>query len=119
MRKVEDVQAKDFDNKMNSEIPVVIEFWIKSCGNCKKFKPVYDELAVIFSDLKFTRVNMFDSVENLKLAEGLGVEETPTVKIFNKSKEIGQIVGFQTLETATEDIRKIMKKSRLSQRKDT
>ena len=119
MRKVEDIQAKDFDNKINSEIPVVIEFWIKSCGNCKKFKPIYEDLALIFSDLKFTRVNMFDSVENLRLAEGFGVEETPTVKIFNKSKEIGQIVGFKTLETATEMIRKIMKKSKSSQTKDT
>lgn len=109
MEKVEDIQAKDFDSKMNSEIPVVIEFWIKSCENCKKFKPVYDELSVVFSDLKFTRVNMFDSVENLRLAEGLGVEETPTVKIFKKSKEIGQIVGFKTLEIATERIRKIIK----------
>jgi len=97
MEKVEDIQAKDFDNKISSGTPVVIEFWIKSCGNCKKFKPVFDALSGIFSDLNSTRVNMFESVENLRLAEGLGVEETPTVKIFKNSKEIGKVVGFKTL----------------------
>jgi len=111
MEKVEDIQAKDFDREISSKKLVVIEFWIKSCGNCKKFKPVYDELSENFSALKFTRINMFESINNLRLAEGLGVEETPTVKIFNKNKEIGQIVGFKTLETATEEIKKIIKES--------
>ena len=112
MEKVEDIQAKDFDREISSNKLVVIEFWIKSCGNCKKFKPVYDELADIFGNmLRFTRVNMFDSIENLRLAEGLGVEETPTVKIFYKSKEIGQIVGFKKFETATEEIKSIIKES--------
>ena len=52
-----------------------------------------------------------NSINNLRLAEGLGVEETPTLKFFYKSKEIGQIVGFKKLETATEEIKKIVKES--------
>ena len=52
---------------------------------------------------------MFESVENLRLAEGLGVEETPTVKLFYNSKEIGQLTGFKPLETATEEIEAIIK----------
>lgn len=112
MGMIVDIKAEDYDNEIGSEKPVVIEFWIKSCGNCRKFKPVYDELADIFGNmLRFTRVNMFDSIENLRLAEGLGVEETPTVKIFYKSKEIGQIVGFKKFETATEEIKNIIKES--------
>ena len=59
--------------------------------------------------LRFVRVNMFESVENLRLAEGLGVEETPTVKLFYKSKEIGQMTGFMQLETATEELETIIK----------
>jgi len=113
MSNVVDIQARDFDREIaESNNPVVVEFWIKSCGNCKKFKPVYEELSKIFGDkLKFTRVNMFESVENLRLAEGLGVEETPTIKFFHKSEEIGEIIGFRTLEAATQEIEKIIKKS--------
>jgi len=111
MSNVVDIQAKDFDSEIaESKKPVVVEFWIKSCGNCKKFKPVYEKLSEVFGDkLRFVRVNMFDSVENLRLAEGLGVEETPTVKLFYKSKEIGQLTGFKPLETAIEEIEAIIK----------
>ena len=42
------------------------------------------------------------------IAERLGVEETPTIKIFKKGKEIGEIVGFIKLETAKENIKKII-----------
>ena len=111
MSNVVDIQAKDFDSEIaESKKPVVVEFWIKSCGNCKKFKPVYEKLSEVFGDkLRFVRVNMFDSVENLRLAEGLGVEETPTVKLFYKSEEIGQLTGFKPLETAIEEIEAIIK----------
>lgn len=114
MSNVLDIQAKDFDTELaESKKPVVVEFWIKSCGNCKKFKPVYEKLSEIFGDkLKFVRINMFQSAENLELAEErFGVEETPTVKLFYKSKEIGQMTGFKPLETATEEIEAILNKS--------
>jgi thioredoxin 1 len=108
---VVDINAKDFNSVIaEPEKLVVIEFWIKSCGNCKKFKPVYEKLSEVFGDrLRFVRVNMFDSIENLRLAEGLGVEETPTVKLFYKSKEIGQMTGFKPLEAAIEEIEAILK----------
>lgn len=111
MSNVADINAKDFNSVIaEPKKPVVVEFWIKSCGNCKKFKPVYEKLSEVFGDrLRFVRVNMFDSIENLRLAEGLGVEETPTVKLFYKSKEIGQMTGFKPLETATEEIEAILK----------
>jgi len=113
MSNVVDIQAKDFDSEIAApKKPVVVEFWIKSCGNCKKFKPVYEKLAEVFGDrLRFVRVNMFESVENLRLAEGLGVEETPTVKLFYKNKEIGKMTGFKPLETATEELEAIIKQT--------
>jgi thiol-disulfide isomerase/thioredoxin len=112
MEKVEDIQSKDFKKEINNKKPVVIEFWIKSCGNCKKFKPVYKELSNNFSEkLRFTRMNMFESIENLKLAENLGTEETPTLKFFYKNQEIGEIIGFKTLEEATQEINMIIENS--------
>ena len=117
MAKVLDIQAEDYDEKINSDSPVAIEFWIKSCGNCTKFKPIYDQLSEIFgAKLEFTRINMFESLKNLKLAEGLGVEITPTVKIFCKGKEIDEIVGFKPLEAVSVEIERIFAK--LSRCKD-
>ena len=50
MKKVVDIQARDFDYEIKSNNPVVVEFWIKSCGNCKKFKPVYEKLSEVFDN---------------------------------------------------------------------
>jgi hypothetical protein len=41
---------------------------------------------------------MLKSTGNLRLAERMGVEQTPTTKIFFKGKELGEIVGFKTLD---------------------
>jgi len=45
---------------------------------------------------------MFASIENLRLAEALGVEQTPTTKVFCKGREIVQILGYKPLEVVLE-----------------
>ena len=51
---------------------------------------------------------MFLNLENLKLAEGLGVEETPTLKLFCKGREIGQIIGYKPLDEVVKEIEEIL-----------
>ena len=51
---------------------------------------------------------MFQSLENLKLAEELGVENTPALKIYRKSKIIGEIVGFRSLDQVIGEIKSIL-----------
>lgn len=94
MERVVEIPANSFDREVKgSDKPVVVEFWIRSCSNCQKFKPVYEKLPEIFGDkVKFLKMNMFLSLENLKLAEGFGVEETPTLKLFCEGREIGEIL---------------------------
>jgi thioredoxin-related protein len=53
-------------------------------------------------------MNMFLSLENLKLAEGLGAEETPTLKLFCKGREIGQIIGYKPLDKVVREIEEIL-----------
>jgi len=99
---------------------VIIEFWVRSCSNCKKFRPIYDKLPEIFGDkAKFLKMNMFLSLENLKLAEGLGVEETPTLKLFCKGREIGQIIGYMPLDKATKEIEDIFKREKYCNKQNT
>ena len=99
---------------------MIIEFWVRSCSNCKKFRPIYDKLPEIFGDkAKFLKMNMFLSLENLKLAEGLGVEETPTLKLFCKGREIGQIIGYMPLDKATKEIEDIFKSEKYCNKQNT
>ncbi|HUS77604.1 MAG TPA: thioredoxin family protein [Patescibacteria group bacterium] len=106
MAEISDIQADSFEDEVKrAGGAVVLEFWIRSCNGCQKFKPVYDRLPEVMGDrVKFLRMNMMKSIENLRLAEGMGVEETPTTKVFCNGDEAGEIVGYRPLEEAVQEI---------------
>ena len=110
MADIADIEADAFDEHIKgSDVPVVLEFWIRSCDFCRKFKPVYEQLPDAFGgSVRFLRMNMMRSIENLRLAEGMGVEQTPTTKVFCGGGEVGEIVGYRTLEEAVGDINSIL-----------
>lgn len=111
---VVEIQAGSFDEVVKaSGRPVVLEFWVRSCDKCRKFKPVYEKLPEVFGDgVRFLRINMMNSIENLRLAEDMGVEQTPTTKVFCSGKEIGEIVGYKPLGGAVEKIKSILGSSK-------
>ena len=107
---VQDIRAESFDSEVKESAgSVVLELWIRSCDVCRKFKPVYEGLPKFFPDVKFLRMNMMKSIENLRLAEGMGVEVTPTTKVFCGGSEVGEIVGYRSLDDAVAEIEAIIK----------
>jgi thioredoxin 1 len=106
VNEIRDISAEGFEREVkDSDGPVVLEFWVRSCDHCRRFKPVYERLPdVIEGNVRFFRMNMLKTIENLRLAEGLGVEETPTTKVFCLGGEVGEIVGYLPLEEAVERI---------------
>ena len=109
MEKVVDIQANDLEEVNVSNQTVILEFWIKSCPHCSKFKSVYEQLPNHFGgNVKFFRMNMFTSIENLRLAESLSVKQTPTTKVFCKGREIGEILGYKPLDEAIEELNTII-----------
>lgn len=105
-----EISASSFDNEVaGSDKPVVLEFWVRSCRQCQKFKPVYEKLSEVFGDkMKFLKMNMLKSIENLRMAESFGVEATPTTKLFCGDRVVGEIVGYRTLEEAVREIEEIL-----------
>jgi thioredoxin-like negative regulator of GroEL len=112
MTEVVELSATDFNSVIKqSNRPVVIKFWIRSCTFCQKFKPIYEQLPAIFENkVNFFQMNMFLTLDNLHLAEGLGVEDTPTLKLFCKGKEIGELVGYKALDVIKKEIEAILQK---------
>jgi len=110
MADITDIEANEFNEAVKgADVPVVLEFWVRSCAFCQKFKPVYEKLRSLYGGrVRFLRMNMLKSIENLRLAEGMGVEQTPTTKVFRGGKEAGEIVGFVPLEEAVERLNTIL-----------
>jgi len=76
---------------------VVVEFWHQSCPTCKKIEKSVQELPGKLGKAKLVRLDVMASRENRRLAIDKGVIGTPTFKVYCAGKEIGEVVGEETL----------------------
>lgn len=81
MNSVVDANDSDFaEVVLQSDIPVVVDFWAQWCGPCLKLTPLLDELAEEYSGrCKIVKVNIDD---NMEVASTSGVTSLPTLMYY-------------------------------------
>jgi thioredoxin 1 len=76
---------------LDSQEPVLVDFWAPWCGPCKAIAPALDELATRYKGkMKVAKVNVD---ENQETAQNYGVRGIPTLLVFKGGKVVEQIVG--------------------------
>lgn len=87
-----ELDESNFDHVVvNSEIPVIVDFWAPWCGPCKMFAPIYNEVSQKYA-LKalFVKVNT-EAQQNL--GAKYNIRSIPTLVIYKNGTEIKRVSG--------------------------
>jgi len=78
------------DEVLNSDKPVLIDFWANWCGPCRMIAPILEEISEERDDIKICKVNIDDEID---LAARYQIVSIPTLVFVEDGEEISRSVG--------------------------
>lgn len=104
---VQEVNDSSFEKEvLQSEQPVLVDFWAAWCGPCKALAPIVDEVATEFTGK--LKVMKMDVDRNSATPARYGIRGIPALLIFKDGKLADQIVGYVPKDTISKSVTKVV-----------
>ena len=90
------INKNNFQNEvMNTDNPVLLDFWASSCAPCRMVVPIIEEIASERPDIKVGKINVDEQPE---LASEFGIMSIPTLVVMKNGKIVQQVSGARPKE---------------------
>lgn len=92
------IKDDEFESEViNSNLPVLVDFWAEWCGPCRMLTPILEQLSEEMKDkVKIVKMNIDDNPET---PSKFGVRGIPTMILFKDGKQLAVKVGVQPKNT--------------------